>query len=134
MKTTRFLVALPIVAILAWVGIAAFDDPEGPHYGRVKPAGDFRIEAGYTNTEIFAYLYDKNMGGIYNKGITCAAVFEFPDKTIGNLDLLPEGKYAFKAAMIDRDYQSCTITFVKGKDSVSAKYDNIVLSPPLAEK
>lgn len=134
MKTTRYLVIVPIIALLAWIGVSSVDDPDGPHNGKIKSAGDYRIEAGHTNTEIFAYLYDKNMGEIPNKGITCTAVFEFPDNTVGNLDLVPYGKYSFKALMIDRDYQSCVITFAKGADSISAKYDNIIMFPPMADK
>lgn len=133
MKTARFLLVLPVIAFVAWIGSNAATDPEGPHGGRVKAVAEYRVEAGYNATNIFAYLYDRAMNQIPNEGITCTAVFDFPNKEVGNLDLIPYGKYGFQATLIDRDYAACTITFIKDRDTISARYENAEYFPPTAE-
>lgn len=134
MKTARFLLVLPVIAIVAWIGANSATDTEGPHGGKMKAVAEYRVEAGYNATNIYAYLYDRAMNEIPNEGITCTAVIDFPNKEVGNLDLVPNGKYGFQAALIDRDYSVCTITFTKDGKTISARYENAELSPPLAGK
>lgn len=134
MKTARFLLVLPVIAFVTWIGTNTGGELEGPHGGIIKAVANYRVEAGYNATNIFAYLYDRAMNEIPNEGVTCTAVIDFPNKEVGNLDLVPYGKYGFQAAMIDRDYSVCTITFTKDGKTISARYENAQLSPPLAGK
>lgn len=110
--------------MLAWFTVQAIHPPEGPHGGAVKPAGDFFIEAGRNDAYIYAYILDSTLSSMSNDGITCAAVFDFPDKTTGNLELVPFGKDGFRAALIDRVYTTCTIVFERNGKKISAEFGN----------
>lgn len=133
MKNRSYIFFLPVIILSAWMAVQAIVPSKGPHNGTVKPANKLYIEAGKTSQYIYAYLLDSTMCTISNDGLTCMAVFDFSDKTVGNVDLLPFGKDGFRAKMIDRDYKTCTITFQRGNKTMSAEFENerlVVINNP----
>ena len=97
--------------------------PEGPHGGIIKKAEDYHIEIKNSpDTLFFAYLLNKKLNPISNKGISGDARFFFPDSTVFNVRLEPIAEDAFKASTISGFY-ACKVNFNVFGKSVSAVFE-----------
>ena len=97
--------------------------PQGPHDGVLKKAEGFYIEMkNNPDTSFFAYLLNKKLKTISNKGISGEVKFFFPDSTVLNAELKPAARNAFTAKPVSGFY-GCKITFVVFGKSVSALFE-----------
>ena len=113
-KLTFF--ALLILAILTLIGFVYSQPTVGPNGGTVKKAENYNIEMKHSYGNLYAYLLDKKLKPINNKGISCEVKFFLADNTDMDVVLKPQGDYSFFAET-NIQYQSCKITFnVFGKE------------------
>lgn len=113
-----------LTAIVAIV-LLSLDSPptQGPHGGTVKKAGDFYIEMkNNPDTSFFAYLLNKKLKTVSNKGISAEVKLFFPDSTALDVPLKPVAGNAFTAKIIP-GFSTCKITFLVFGKEVSALFD-----------
>ena len=107
------------IIIVCGIILTAFQfqhTPLGPHGGRVKEAGIFNIETKNTVTDLYAFLLDKKLKPIANKGISCSGKFILTDSTSVIIPLRPLGEDGFSMSLGSLRYASCRISFnVSGK-------------------
>ncbi len=96
----------------------------GPHDGIVKEAGDYNIEIKKIEPLLYAYLLDKKLNPISNKGISCEARFLFSDSTNFNIHLKPYGDEGFSMESNSLKYNSYRIYFTINGKLISAQFEN----------
>lgn len=119
---TKIMYALFLLTILTLLSLVA-PTSVGPHGGIVKKAEGFYIEMeNNPDTTFFAYLLNKKLKTISNKGISGEVKFFFPDSTALNVELKPAPGNAFTAKPVP-GFNSCKITFLVFGKSVSAPFE-----------
>lgn len=97
----------------------------GPNGGIVKKAENYYIEIkNVPEMSFYAYLLDKELKIISNKGVLCNAEFFFPDNTSLKVPLKPAPGEAFTADVAS-GYDACEITFYVLDKHVFARFKNI---------
>lgn len=62
------------------VSLNVFQTSEGPHKGRVKSSGEYKIETKISPNFVYAFLLDKISKPISNEGLRCEIEFLFHEK------------------------------------------------------
>ncbi|MBI4944969.1 MAG: hypothetical protein HY840_01055 [Bacteroidetes bacterium] len=130
MKQKIIFPTLLIVITLGLIGFRLYQSSLGPHGGTVKHAGNYNIEMKNPYGNFYAYLLDKKLKPISNKGVSCEVKFFFSDNTNTDAVLKPQGDDAFFAETMFQ-YQSCRITFNVFGNVVSAQFSN---ETPMVQK
>src|SRR4051812_37856045 len=120
-KIFTFIFILVAISLIS----NGFQD-KGPHGGIVKKADNYFIEMINPEKFLSAYLLDKSMKTISNKGISGDVKFFLPDSSIFDVQLKPSSDDAFTGEGIPGFY-TCKVTFNIFGRSVSAKFDNVTL-------
>jgi hypothetical protein len=122
---TKYLFSV-LIFIAGWI-LTSWISPQvktGPHGGSVRQAENYLIEMKSVYPDFYAYLLNKNSESIGNKNVTCDARFYLNDNTTMDIELHRFGEEGFKAQLAVTNYNSCRITFHRGRNSFSAKFDN----------
>lgn len=127
MKTKIIVIALLIAAAIILVSLNVFQSSQGPHGGTVKKAENYNIEMKNPGGSMYAYLLDRNLKPVNNKGISCKVKLFFPDKTAADQILSPFGTDGFIIELIPMYYVSCTVTFNVAGKNIEADFENEVL-------
>ena len=122
MRNKTHYLFIPAFIIIGLFAIQSIRPHSGPHNGRVQPAGNYYVEAGYNSRFIEAFVLDSLMHTEPNEGVTCIAIIDFPDGTQGNLDLLPYGRDRYRAPAPDKNYSSCLLSFTKDGQTITAQF------------
>jgi hypothetical protein len=125
---TKFILITIVIIVIALVLIAQNFPGQsiGPHGGTVKQAESYCIEVKNPPGVFYAYLLDKKLKAVSNKGISCEVIFYAVDNSTSNVVLKPDGADAFYTENIT-PYESCRVTFNVFGKSVSAKFQNETL-------
>lgn len=113
-----------LTAVLISFNFLESSSATGPHGGNVKSAGEYYIEMKHSSFDFYAYLLDKKMKPISNKGISCEAKFVFSDSTLINVPLKPLGEDGFSTKSGAIAFSSCRIFFNVFGVYVSAEFEN----------
>jgi uncharacterized protein YxeA len=123
MKSKIIFLTLLLIALLFLIGFEFYQPSVGPHGGIVKLAENYNIEMKNPYGNFYAYLLDKKLKPVSNKGISCEVKFFFADNTNMDAVLKPQGDDSFFTETTAR-YQSCRVTFNVFGKIVSAKFEN----------
>ena len=123
MKTKLIFLALLLIFIFVLLGFVHYQPSIGPHGGTVKQTENYNIEMKNPYGNFYAYLLDKKLKSISNKGISCEVKFFLADNTNIDIVLKPQGDDSFFTETTVQ-YQSCRITFNLFGKMVSAKFEN----------
>jgi hypothetical protein len=125
MKTKHIFSTLFVGIAIVFVSFNSYQSAIiGPHDGIVKEAGDYNIEIKNSEPTLYAYLLDKKLKPIANKGILCEARFLFSDSTNVNIHLKPYGNEGFSMESSALKYNSYRIYFNVNGKMVSAQFEN----------
>lgn len=127
MKAKIIILTLLIIAAFILISLRLFQSSDGPHDGKVKKANEYYIEMKNPDSNLYAFLLDKNLKPLSNKEITCKATLFYPDNTSSEAEMTRFGADGFFTESIVRYYFSCTITFNISGKTVSARFDNETL-------
>lgn len=106
------------------IALPLYQSNTGPHNGVVKKAGEYHIEMKNTYPNLYVFLLDKQLKAISNEGISCEAIFSFPDNTSTKLVLLPYKKDGFYIESGKNRFSFCRIHFNLNGTTVSAEFEN----------
>ena len=114
------IISIPLISL----GMNFFQPSLGPHNGTVKKAGIYYIEMKSLQQEIHAYLLDKKLTPIGNKGVTCEVKIVYPDSSCLTKPLKTFGYDGFSAEVTSIQFVNCTIFFKISGKTVSAHFEN----------
>ena len=124
MKLKLILLLVLISVTIVLIGMIFNQPSVGPHKGSVQKAGNYHIEMKSMYQEIHAYLLDKNLVSIVNKGITCEAKFLYADSSCLIKPLKPFGNDGFSTGIPSIPFYYCRVSFKIGGKLVSAGFEN----------
>lgn len=127
MRTKIIIITLLIIAALILISLRLFQSSEGPHGGTVKPAGEYYIEMKNPGGGMYAFLLNKDLKPISNKGITCRARLLHTDRAVTDVKLSFFGSDGFFVELIPRYYVTSTVIFTLPDKELSAEFENEVL-------
>jgi hypothetical protein len=104
---------------------AQVDSALGPHEGKIKIYGNYRVEVIGCNDYLEIYFYDKNLNPINNDfGIEGAAKFFYYNETNSTSAFVHYGADGFTAKISTQDYMYCQITATINGQVITAKFEN----------
>jgi hypothetical protein len=118
-----FNVILVLIAV-ALLGINYLQPNVGPHNGSLQKAGTYYIEMKSMHQEIHAYLLDKRMEPIGNKGISCEVKLLYADSSCLIKPLKPFGNDGFSTGIPYTPYFYCRVSFKVSGKVVTAGFEN----------
>lgn len=125
MKIIKGLVAgifASLVSII--VSLNVFQTSEGPHKGRVKSSGEYKIETKISPNFVYAFLLDKTSKPISNEGLRCEIKFLFHEKNSAYFLLKRYHEDGFICHTNLTGYHSYHVIFHISGKRVSAIFEN----------
>ena len=124
MRTIYFLLALLLLSSIGMSAYYTYQPNIGPHGGTVKEVENFNIEVKISTSSIYAFLLDKKLKPINNKGIFCEIKFFPPDNIPIDVTLKPYQQDGFVLESTSVIYDFFRVAFNVNGKSVSEKFYN----------
>lgn len=97
----------------------------GPHGGRLKPVGNYKIELFGCDDHIEVYLFDRDTNAISNNNITGAVEFFFSGQATLSSPLTHYGMDGFTAKIPSNTFLYSKPTFnMDGETIITQKFEN----------
>ena len=97
----------------------------GPHGGRIKTAGKYKVELLGCDNYLEVYLYDADTNAVNNKEVTGSIEFYYNSEASLNSTLVRYGMDGFTARIPNNTFFYSKVTFdINGLLLVTEKFDN----------
>lgn len=123
-KYKYLTIGVLLLSSILFLTFYSFQFGVGPHGGVVKKVDNYNIEVKAPYPAIYAFLLDKNLKPINNKGLFCEIRFFPPDDIPIDVNLQPYEGDGFKIESSAIAYGTFRVTFHVSGKSVSAMFYN----------
>lgn len=123
-RTKIFLIILLVLLALTLIAWHLSQPILGPHGGTIKQTGNYYIQVKTSYPYLYAFLLDKEIKPISNKGISCEARFIFADHTDMKVALTTFEEDGFSTRLTTQEFISSQIYFNGNGISVTAQFEN----------
>ena len=125
MKHITKTISLLAILFLFSQSISAQQKDIGPHGGRLKTTGDYKIELFGCDNYIEVYLYDRDTNAVNNNNITGTVEYFYQAEATLSSPLVPYGMDGFTANIpVNTFAYSKPSLIINGQFIVTEKFEN----------